>query len=310
MENRAPLWKTGRYSVEPSTRWRVSMLPPCRSGGIVERGPISGATPSSPQNGATGMRIPGQNSTRSAPGPRPVILRWPSGKSSASRPKPGIEAVQPQSAVVNSRRSTWSVSPGSAPATSIGPLTWSTPAKSRSASVSVVDSALSWPFDASRQSNATTSPEPTEAMGGMAGSQARWCCSRATWMLGADRLIAAFLRPTSLDVDLLVGPFVLLRLLLVEAGDPSVEVDPRRQELLAAGDLEVLARLVGEDGVHHGPEGRLEARAAALVGGAGNAALEIGDALLELGSAKVGGRWLIGHRLVCSFSVPACQSGS
>src|SRR5688500_778523 len=46
-------------------------------------------------------------------------LQMAIGESSASRPKPGIEAVQPQSAVVNSRRSTWSVSPGCAPATSM-----------------------------------------------------------------------------------------------------------------------------------------------------------------------------------------------
>ncbi len=113
-----------------------------------------------------------------------MIFRWPSGKSSASSPKPEIEAVQPQSAWVKSSRSTWSVSPGSAPSTATGPVTWSTRSKSRVASDSVVESAVISPFEASRQSNSTTSPEPTLATGGMAGSQARWFCSRAIWTLG------------------------------------------------------------------------------------------------------------------------------
>ncbi len=43
------------------------MLPPWTSGGMVDSGPAVGATPITPQNGATGMRMPGQNSTRSAP---------------------------------------------------------------------------------------------------------------------------------------------------------------------------------------------------------------------------------------------------
>src|SRR6187200_146821 len=93
-------------------------------------------------------------------------------------------AVQPQAAGASSRMSIWSVSPGSAPATSTGPVTWSTWSKTRVSSDAVVESAVSWPFDASRQSNATTSPDPTVATGGMAGSQARWFCSRETWIVG------------------------------------------------------------------------------------------------------------------------------
>ena len=42
IDSRAPSWKTGRNSVAPAVRWRVSMLPPWRSGGIVERGPVAG----------------------------------------------------------------------------------------------------------------------------------------------------------------------------------------------------------------------------------------------------------------------------
>ena len=43
----------------------------------------------------------------------------------------------------------------------------------RRRATSVVESAVISPFEASRQSNSTTSPEPTLATGGMAGSQAR-----------------------------------------------------------------------------------------------------------------------------------------
>ena len=60
-----PSWNTGRNSVAPAVRWRVSMFPPWTSGGIVERGPSTGATPISPQNGMTGTRMPGRNSARS-----------------------------------------------------------------------------------------------------------------------------------------------------------------------------------------------------------------------------------------------------
>src|SRR6185295_4568929 len=92
-------------------------------------------------------------------------------------------AVQPQPAGTSSRMSIWSVSPDSAPVTSTGPVTWSTWSKTRVSSEAVVESAVSWPFDASRQSNATTSPDPTVATGAMAGSQARWFCSRETWIV-------------------------------------------------------------------------------------------------------------------------------
>src|SRR5688572_1360115 len=277
------------------------MLPPWRSGGIVERGPVSGATPTSPQNGASGTRMPGQNSTRSAAASSRVIFRWPSGKSSASRPKPAIDAVQPQSAGVKSSSSTWSVSPGSAPATSIGPLTWSTPSKSSSARLSVVESAVIWPFDASRQSNATTSPEPMDAMGGMAGSHARWCCSRVTCRGGDALLIVSTLRDGGsalFDLDLLVRPALgSRRLLLVESGDPLVEVDACREQLLSACCPQVLASLLREQRVDHCPEGGLGSGAALAHGRApGGALLQLGDACLQLGRA-IGG-WLIGHAWV------------
>ncbi len=74
IEKRAPATKTGRNSVEPAMRWRVSMFPPWRSGGIVLSGPVSGATPISPQNGARGTRMPGQNSARPVGPGRAVTL--------------------------------------------------------------------------------------------------------------------------------------------------------------------------------------------------------------------------------------------
>ena len=83
-----------------------------------------------------------------------------------------------------SSRSIWSVSPGSAPRTSTGPLTWSTWSNTRVAMSLTVELAVNWPFDASRQSNSMTSPEATLATGGMAGSQARWFCSRGTCTVG------------------------------------------------------------------------------------------------------------------------------
>ena len=48
---------------------------------MVDRGPVSGATPTSPQNGTIGTRTPGRNSARSpAPGTF-VIRRYGSGNS-------------------------------------------------------------------------------------------------------------------------------------------------------------------------------------------------------------------------------------
>ena len=42
------------------------MLPPKTSGGMVESGRLRGATPISPQNGASGTPMPGQNSASRA----------------------------------------------------------------------------------------------------------------------------------------------------------------------------------------------------------------------------------------------------
>ena len=141
---------------------------------MVERGPSAGPRRSRRRTGASGMLMPGQNSARPAPGVSAVIFRWPSGNSSARSPNPGIEAVQPHVAGSNSSRSTCSVSPASAPSIATGPVTWSTWSKMSVSSEAVVESAVIWPFDASRQSNSTTVPDATLATGGIAGSQARW----------------------------------------------------------------------------------------------------------------------------------------
>ena len=59
-ESSAPGASTGNRSVAPSVRCRRSRLPPLRRGGIVECCPgSSGATPITPQNGASGTRMPG-----------------------------------------------------------------------------------------------------------------------------------------------------------------------------------------------------------------------------------------------------------
>jgi hypothetical protein len=52
-ENSAPSTPTGRYRVVPTRRCLVSILPPQREGGTIERGPGStGATPIVPGNGS------------------------------------------------------------------------------------------------------------------------------------------------------------------------------------------------------------------------------------------------------------------
>ena len=107
--------------------------------GSCSAGRSSGATPISPQNGASGTWMPGQYSARPPAQEAPSPCRYGSAKSSASSPKPGMLAVQPQFAGSSSRMSIWSESPGSAPATSTGPLTWSTWSKTSVSRSAVVD---------------------------------------------------------------------------------------------------------------------------------------------------------------------------
>ena len=167
------------------------MLPPWRSGGIVDqRAGLGGhaelaaerrdracgcraRTPRGrPRAEARDLQVAGRGSRR------------PAARSRGSRPS------SPSPRGAKSSRSIWSVSPGSAPSTATGPLTWSTRSKSSVASVAVVESAVSSPFEASRQSNSTTSPEPTSPpagspgprRGGSARARRGRSASGATWV--------------------------------------------------------------------------------------------------------------------------------
>ena len=160
---------------------------------MVECAPsVGGATPSSPQNGASGMRMPGSSSPCRPS--RRVMRSACSSKSSVSRPKPGKLAVQPQSPGWKSSSSISSVSPGSAPSTAIGPLTWSTREKSTAFRSSTVELAVSWPLPASLASNSTTPPLATVAIGSIERSQARWYCSGRTWTDAAGALMPRMVR--------------------------------------------------------------------------------------------------------------------
>jgi hypothetical protein len=166
-ENSAPLTSTGRNKVDPAVTCFVSMFPPVLYGGIVENFPFSPrATPISPQNGRRGIRIPFSSSNHAYPASRSSFHTFSTGacalNSSASRPKPGNAAVQPQSAGCRSRTSTWRTSPGSAETTKTGPLTGSSLVQSRWwKSVSGA-----CPSDASGQSKVTVSPELMVITGG------------------------------------------------------------------------------------------------------------------------------------------------
>lgn len=103
----------------------------------------------------------------SAPDSSFQIFSAGSGNSSARSPKPGISAVHPHSGFSICKTSTWSVSPGCAPSTYTGPLTWSKVARFRVSIDLTVDSAVSCPFEASKQSNVTLSPDLTCSAGGM-----------------------------------------------------------------------------------------------------------------------------------------------
>ena len=149
------------------------MFPPCavrrdgREGSILPRRHTELAAERSERDAE-----PGRKAAR--PSARCVIRSAGSGKSSASSPKPGMLAVQPQSAGEKSSSSISSVSPGSAPSTPMGPFTWSTRVKSRFARSSTVEPEVIWPHDASSASNSTISPLGIVAIGSMDLSQARW----------------------------------------------------------------------------------------------------------------------------------------
>lgn len=127
------------------------------------------ATPTSPGNALIGIRIPFTSSNHANFSSLFIfhILSAGSGYSSARSPKPGMRPVQPQSAVSISRISTCRVFPGSASAMCTGPQTWSSCENTRDDSVEVVEMAVIWPFDASRQSKETVSPDFILTTGGI-----------------------------------------------------------------------------------------------------------------------------------------------
>ena len=95
-------------------------------------------------------------------------------KSSASRPKPGMFAVQPKPDGLNISIVTFSASPGSAPSTKIGPVTGLTLAKSSLATSATVLSAFNWPPAASRHWNSMVEPGATRSAGAKELSQPKW----------------------------------------------------------------------------------------------------------------------------------------
>ena len=90
---------------------------------------------------------------------------------SASRPKPGMLAVQPNPDGMKSPIVTLMASPGSAPSIRIGPTTGLIRPKSSAATSATVLVGVSWPSDESGQSTLTVSPGATVNIGGIALSQ-------------------------------------------------------------------------------------------------------------------------------------------
>ena len=100
-------------------------------------------------------------------------------------------AVQPQAWGRSSRISTASTSPGCAPRTNTGPVTGLTRSKSSAATSAGVESAVSWPPEASAVSSSTVSPDSISSTGAIELSQANetdserilcseWSCSWLT----------------------------------------------------------------------------------------------------------------------------------
>lgn len=148
----------------------MSMFPPHRLGGTIECSPGSaGATPIVPGNGSNGSSTSSRKATR--PSSIVEIRSHGSGNSSASRPKPGMIAVQPQSRGRSARISTSSTSPGAAPLTNTGPVTGFTRVKSSAATSATEEPRASCPPDASVTSSSTVSPDSISSVGAIELSQ-------------------------------------------------------------------------------------------------------------------------------------------
>ena len=148
------------------------MFPPQRDGGTIECDPGSaGATPSVPGNGTERQR----DAIREANGVARLtseIRSQGSGNSSASSPKPGMIAVQPQSGGSELEQLDGERVSGSAPLTKIGPLTGLTLPKSRAATASAVEVRPICSSDASLTCRRIVSPDSISSAGSNELSQA------------------------------------------------------------------------------------------------------------------------------------------
>jgi len=157
------------------------MFPPNLVGTTTVLGFVSGgATPIVPIMGTLGKTRPGSSST--SPAEIEETRKWAEGKSSASSPKPGMFAVQPQVSTSMATTSTTRTSPGSAPSIAMGPVTGLTLAKSSAATSGFVECLASWPPDEFATSTVTSSPGETRATGGMARSHMVWVVDRVRCM--------------------------------------------------------------------------------------------------------------------------------
>ena len=103
------------------------------------------ATPITPQNGSTGIRIERPSGARPSSS-TDQIWRWDaSPKSSASSPMPGNTPVHAQSSCSMARISASSTSPGSAPSTDTGPVRQCTASQGRAIMSSTVEPFVSPP---------------------------------------------------------------------------------------------------------------------------------------------------------------------
>ncbi len=104
-----------------------------------------------------------------------------SGNWSASRPKPGMLAVQPTPDGMNLRKVIFTASPGSAPSMKTGPVTGLTLAKSSVATSATVELRLKWPAPESRHSKWIVSPGLHVSTGAKSRLQAKLWSLR--WMV-------------------------------------------------------------------------------------------------------------------------------
>jgi hypothetical protein len=154
------------------------MLPPNVPGGMTATALApAGQTPIVPKNGASGIAMSSRMYAKS-PFEMSKILRYASGNSSGSRPRPGRIALQPHPWVRMSSTSTASVSPGCAPLTTIGPASGYTRSQSRPSITLESESGPIWLSLTSRVHTTTVSPESISSTGSCPTSQVK--CTRSS----------------------------------------------------------------------------------------------------------------------------------